>query len=210
MANLQDNHFIVAAEAGPSSHQKPVVIGIYGIQGRGKSTLLKVMQEALNDSDFGFVDGSSIIDSVVPGVLTAFKGCEDEKQKEVCRQDAIRYIGKQCTEEARTGIVVGHFMLWNEEKEIAKLIYTSSDWTTYTHILYLDFSPNTIAKRRPKDSGRDRGDFSVENLRQWQGQEKKQLQELCRLHYILLAVVSSNSTTLSKVMALAHDFHLHT
>lgn len=69
------------------------------------------MQGALNDSDFGFFDGSNIIDSVVPGGLAAFKGCEDEKQKEVWRQDTIKYIGKQCTKEARTGIVAGHFML---------------------------------------------------------------------------------------------------
>ena len=65
-------------QAGPLS--KPIVIGIYGLPGCGKSYLLHQLKEKLVERPFQIFEGSEVITSLHPGGLDAFKKlAEDDK-----------------------------------------------------------------------------------------------------------------------------------
>ncbi|KHN94158.1 KAP P-loop [Metarhizium album ARSEF 1941] len=52
--------------------EKPVVVGLYGLPGSGKSFLLKELRKYLSHADFDFYEGSEMIASLVPGGLREF------------------------------------------------------------------------------------------------------------------------------------------
>lgn len=193
-------------------NSKPVVVGIYGIPGSGKTFLLNKLTLELKDSgQFSFYEGSAMISSLVPGGLEAFQKLS-EHDKTRYRQLAITTIGDECATTGRTAIITGHFMFWAEGEEAGKAVCTSGDLNTYTHIIYLGIPAEVIAQRRLDDSEKTRAAVSVEHLRRWQEEEKTQLHRLCMDHGILFSVIGlgRSSDLVAHVLALAHDFRVHT
>ncbi|KAI9712974.1 MAG: hypothetical protein M1812_006721 [Candelaria pacifica] len=191
------------------SNKKPVVVGIYGVDGSGKTFLLNQLKDQLQDESFLFLDGSQVIDSAVEGGLGAFQkmGKED---KEYWRRCAIEGVGKQCAESGKVAVVAGHYMLWPEEDASGKVVCTQSDLATYTHMLYLDVLPEVVAQRRLNDPIRKRKHASLAHLARWQLAEKNELKRVCSQHKILFSTLSANAELLSKVSRLLHDFKDHT
>ncbi|PGG99610.1 hypothetical protein AJ79_08470 [Helicocarpus griseus UAMH5409] len=188
--------------------EKPVVVGLYGVPGAGKTFLLNQLKDKLGEEHFAFYDGSQMISDVTCGSLEDFTKLT-EQGKLYWRQVAIDKIQKECADSGRSGVVAGHFMFWDENEEVGRQVCTQNDLDTYTHIIYLDTSPDTIKKHRLNDAGRTRPPVSMSHLRNWQEAERTQLRHLCRLHGILFLSLSPSRALLGKVCQLLHDFRVH-
>lgn len=190
-------------------NRKPIVIGIYGLPGAGKTfQLSQLEQETRGSGHFNFYEGSQMISSLIPGGLEAFQQLP-QHHKATYRQLAITKIGKECTMTGRAAIIAGHFMFWSGGEEEGQVVQTQDDLETYTHVLYLDAPPEIIAQRWINDQERNRGPSSVEHIRRWQQEEKTQLRLLCAEYGILFASTGLKPPS-DLVKCLVHDFRLRT
>lgn len=164
------------------TESRPIVVGIYGISGCGKTTLIERLKKNLGERDFAFFDGSQTLGSLVRGGLAAFEQKPDV-EKAVYREIAIQNIAAMCQSSRRVGIVAGHLTLWTGTG--AMEVCTQADLETYTHILYLDTPAETIAEYRLNDLNRNRPEINVVDLRRWQWSEKSRAKTLCRQHGIM-------------------------
>lgn len=142
------------------------------------------------------------------GGLDVFKA-SSEADKLQWRQLAVTKIRDACAASDRVGVVVGHFMFWDEDDASGQIVLTESDWDTFTHILYLDVPTELIEQRRRDDSQRSRRAVSPDHLHRWQEAEKAGLRRLCGEHGILFCCVSPGPALLGKVTSLLHDFRVH-
>lgn len=165
-----------------AGEDKPVIVGIYGVSGCGKTTLVARLKKTLGERDFAFFDGSQMLSSLVHGGLAAFKQKPDS-EKAVYREIAIQHMAATCQSDQRVGIVAGHLTLWTGTGALE--IHTHADLETYTHLVYLDTPPETISEYRLNDQSRDRPEMSVDDLRRWQWSEKSRAKTLCRQHGIM-------------------------
>ncbi|KAK4234175.1 uracil phosphoribosyltransferase-domain-containing protein [Achaetomium macrosporum] len=189
---------------------KPVVIGLYGVPGCGKSTVMRDLKHSLVATrKFSFHEGSDMIASLVPGGLAEFKTASDEA-KAHWRQAAIEAIAELSRSSGRAAVVTGHFMFWNEGDKAGEAVYTQGDLDTYTHIVYLDPAPELVVQWRQNDGSRDRPLVSAEHLRRWQQTEKAELRRLCRNSGILFLSVSDTKSVVDRMAALLVDFEEHT
>ncbi|KAI9704998.1 MAG: hypothetical protein M1836_006778 [Candelina mexicana] len=192
----------------PASNKKAVVVGIYGVQGSGKTFLLNQLKDRFEGKPFAFYDGSQVIGSVVDGGLAAFRKME-EQEKDYWRSRAIEDVAKNCAKSGKVAVVAGHYMLWNEKNGSKNIVCTQKDLDTYTHIIYLNVPPEVIDQQRRNDNRGDRETASVAHLARWQLAEKIELRSLCRHHGILFSIVSPGSNLLDIVSTLLCDFKEH-
>ncbi|KGO75992.1 hypothetical protein PITC_011490 [Penicillium italicum] len=198
-----------STQAEPTYRSKPVIIGLYGLPGSGKSFMLNQLRMVLSTDDFTFYDGSDVIAAVTPGGLEAFQNLTKEA-KNNCRERAIARIKQECHNSGKSAIIAGHFMFWAEEDEDGESVCTQGDLATYTHILYLDVPAELVAKYRLKDIKRSRPSVSISHLTKWQQIEQSQLRHLCRRHDILFTLVSPPIASVSKLASIIQDFRYHT
>ena len=191
----------------PSVH-KPVVIGLYGVPGSGKTFLLNQLEQELGQTHFAFYEGSNMIATVVPGGLDAFQRME-EQEKTHWRQRAIDTIKKNCVDSGQVAVVAGHFMFWAQEQEVGLPVYTRNDLDVFTHILYLETPAELIEQRCLVDTEKSRSPTSASHLRKWQHEEKTQLRHLCRHHGILFLLITPSATLLKEMSIMLHDFRYH-
>ncbi|QKX58198.1 uncharacterized protein TRUGW13939_05319 [Talaromyces rugulosus] len=184
-----------------------ILIGIYGLPGSGKTTMINDLKQQLDDTKYVFYEGSEVIDRVFPGGLIAFQQ-SSEKEKERHREIAINTIHRECTQSGKTGILAGHFMFWDNQNEEPKTVMTEGDLKAFSHILYLDVPTGEISRRRSCDSARRREDLPIAHLEKWKKQEKEGLQLRCRRHNILFMRLPPH-IQLPTVAALIEDFHSH-
>ncbi|KAK5111403.1 hypothetical protein LTR85_012177 [Meristemomyces frigidus] len=192
----------IQPKSSADMRSKPIIIGLYGVPGTGKTYLSKWLQQNLDGKQFAFYEGSEI----VPGGLDAFKN-SSTKEKTEWRQKAITWIGNRCTDIDKVGIVTGHFMFWQADEDAGDKVWTQADAETFTHILYLGVHASVVAQQRQQDVDRNRTPDSVEHLRKWQDAEKSELRTLCREHGILFSVV--DPTAQDTVVQLLKDFREH-
>ncbi|KAL8800023.1 MAG: hypothetical protein Q9182_005464 [Xanthomendoza sp. 2 TL-2023] len=205
--NIQSYQSTFSAKE-PDFNCNPVVIGLYGVSGCGKTFLLNQLKHKVGEEDFLFYDGSQAIEGIVPGGLEHFQKMEEQEQT-MWRQRAIDDIGEECIEIGQAAIVAGHSMLWSEAEADALPVYTQNDLDVYSHILYLNVPAEVIAQRRAEDAAKDRPNLSVDQLRAWQQKEIKQLRALCRTHGILFLVLHQQAN-LDGISTLLHDFRVNT
>lgn len=84
-----------STQGEPTDCAKPVIIGLYGLPGAGKTFWLDKLKTVLGNDDFAFYDGSDIIAAVTPGGLEAFQDLMQEVQSR-CRERAIARIKQEC------------------------------------------------------------------------------------------------------------------
>ncbi|KAK1772026.1 uracil phosphoribosyltransferase-domain-containing protein [Phialemonium atrogriseum] len=197
------------SSARPPSKVRPIVIGLYGVPGSGKSFLLNQLKQQLGEEHFAFYEGSDMLASLVPGGLEAFHKLSPP-DKEQFRNLAIDTIRKECAEGGRVGVVAGHFMFWDEGDAAGEPVHTSNDLNTYTHMLYLDLPAELISQRRLGDTQRTRPGVSIDHLRKWQRAEAAQLRRLCREHGILFSLLPTTTSHPDTASALLRDFRVHT
>lgn len=188
-------------ELNTMSSLKPIVIGLYGVSGAGKTHLLNnVKDNYVGEKPVRFYDGSSLIEAVVPGGLTDFKQAGKVQQAEF-REKAMLHVIEEA-ETAQVAIVIaGHHLFWEDEQsDEPETISTKKDRETYTHIIYYHVDPELIATRRSKDDERRRQPLSVEHLAKWQKAEISELRKMCLDHGILFTVINAKG--------LPHDVEL--
>jgi hypothetical protein len=173
---------------------KPTVIGIYGLSGSGKSSLLLRFEETLlGSTDYSFFEGSAELDSVTEGGLDAFKSMPDDRKAEY-RKRAVEKMKNTCCEKNTTGIVAGNYSIWSKNKGFREeeVVWTESDANLFTHIVYLERDSKSLALQIQGDKTRnDRPVLSKNGLRDWQYRETTGLRKFCRDHHILFSSVSS-------------------
>ena len=189
------------------SNDKPIVVGLYGVPGCGKTYILNQLKEELGQEQFSFYDGSEMLSKVVPGGLDAFQSME-EQDKVHWRQQAINAIGKECSDNKKVGVVAGHLMFWSEGQEEGRTVYTINDLEIYTHFLYLDIPAEVVVQRRLNDTKKDRPSMSVASIKKWQEKEKIQLKRLSRQYGILFSILPSVKI-LERIAVLLRDFQHH-
>ncbi|KFY69702.1 hypothetical protein V496_00007 [Pseudogymnoascus sp. VKM F-4515 (FW-2607)] len=211
---------IINDRAGSSSDEfictsedfKPTIIGLYGVPGAGKShylSKLRVHAQSELSSSFKFFEGSSVISSLIPGGLPAFKELPEDQKTEL-REKAIRSIKNECTIGKTAGIVAGHATFWDEKDNAEIIVITPKDLEIYSHILYLGTDPKVIQQYRLSDWERDRDILSIEHLDKWQRMEENMLRTLCHVHGIHFYEISPRSNTESEDMFLVRLWGLVT
>lgn len=185
---------------------KAVVVGLYGIQGSGKTFLMHQLKQEFRHERFAFYESSELIDLIVPRGLAAFRDFDDKK-KDKWRKRAIEIIGNSCAISGQVAVVFGHLGFWSESKKTPDIVCTDMDLKTYNYFIYLDTPAELVAERRQADKTRgDRPEISIPDLKLWQQVEKTKLRDLCRKHGILLSIVTPGSTLLKKVSMLLRGF----
>ncbi|KAL8976580.1 MAG: hypothetical protein Q9205_007438, partial [Flavoplaca limonia] len=192
---------------GRLPHMKPLVVGVYGVSGCGKTYVLDQLKDILDSEYFSFYEGSEMVAKVTPGGLKAFQGMKEEDQL-MYRQRAIDKIAHRCCKSNKVRIVAGHSMLWSETEGKALPMYTQNDLNVLTYILYLDVPSDVIAQRRSDDTGKARPILTAAQLDVWKTEEKDLLRGLCRSHGILLSTLQHPIDT-QTVAALLGDFKIH-
>ncbi|KAF7944518.1 hypothetical protein EAE96_010909 [Botrytis aclada] len=184
---------------------KPIVIGIYGLPGSGKSYLLSHLRRypKLANNVFKFVEGSEVIAQDIEGGLEAFHQLSPE-EKSHRRQTAIHSI-QRSTPLDQVSIVAGHFMFWPEENESGDQVLTASDLEVYTHIIYMSVPAETISERRQNDTRQSRTPTSAEHLQRWQDIEQNMLKALCRESGIAFSVCTYKKYEYNPL----HDLFIH-
>lgn len=201
--------------------RKPVVIGLYGVSGCGKTTLLQELKKKLGEENFAYYEGSEVIAQVTPGGLESFKSLHKDEQPRY-RKRAINTIKEQCMTTGKTGVVTGHFSFcaegplerdWNDKPDEFKAgepVLTPNDWETYSHVIYLWLPAEVIAERIQNDTVRQREVLAFDTLRRWQQHEIDQLRSSCRSYGILFNVVFAEHPSLAgKVSTMLLDFSIH-
>ncbi|PWY93947.1 hypothetical protein BO94DRAFT_612593 [Aspergillus sclerotioniger CBS 115572] len=187
-------------------NNKPTIIGIYGVPGSGKTSLLRLLETELPGGSFSFYEGSTVIDKVSPGGLAAFKKME-LPDKEICRQEAMKLIKDECVASGRIGIVTGHYMFWDVPTQDAEIAITSVDLKTYTHVVYLNQPAFVVSQRREHDTERHRDSLAIPHLREWIDTEVSEMTTLCLNHSIMFTLLLPYS--IGKIAALIQDFVRH-
>lgn len=187
---------------------RPVVIGIYGIPGSGKTYLMNQLKKDIVDESVTFYEGSEVISKSVTGGLEAFKTLP-EIEKAAWRRSAITSIRHESIKNGHAAVVTGHFMFWPEEDVYGESVCTEDDLDTYTHILYLDVPAEAVAQRCQDDSDRSRPLLSSTHLERWQQTEKDKLRDLCLQHSILFAIIPGDATVDRRIASLIRNFKTH-
>jgi phosphoserine phosphatase len=207
------------AESAPRlqspSQGKPVVIGLYGVSGCGKTYLLQELEKYLGTGDFfTFYEGSQMLDDVVPGGLQLFRRSSDD-EKHHWRKVAVNEIKHDCIEKRRAAVVAAHYSFWREGNPHPEIAWTENDGDTYTHVLYLDTPAQTVYNQSLGDSSRRRPAASVAHIQKWQQTEKDELRKSCERHGILFSPITSPRglgapPALGQIARLLCDFRQHT
>ncbi|KAL9085237.1 MAG: hypothetical protein Q9165_007671 [Trypethelium subeluteriae] len=194
-----------------STATTPIIIGIFGVSGCGKSRLMNNIKIALGEYNFAYFEGSEVINKLVKGGLDSFKTLAQDEQY-ACRERAIEHIREKCVDSRKVGVVVGHYMFWSEDEVKGKVIWTESDQKIFTHIIYLHVPGDSTSVYRRGDKSREREEASPEHLEEWKNAEETALREICYDQKILFARLFpglDERELLDRVVRLFHDFEWH-
>jgi len=152
----------------------PYVVGLYGVSGVGKSTLLRSL-EALRP-EWNMTEGCENLLAVMnEGGLDKFLALPRDEKTRV-REDAIRLVARRC---AHVALVTGHFSF--PEADALEPVFTDADGNTYSQIIYLDHvSAEEVAAQRAADHARVRSFLPTAKLSQWMEFEKGELRRICK------------------------------
>lgn len=186
-----------------------VLVGLYGLPGCGKTTLLNQLKNRLSEKDFLLFEGSEEVGRAAGGGLEAFKRLSPLAQERI-REAAIGKIQSACKASGKAGVVTGHFMIRERKaRNKPEKVMTEADLSTYTHIIYLKTSPAHIAERRNNDKIRSRPVISAHQLETWQDAEIGTLRQLCEANDILFVCLTESDALVTRVTNLIRDFQNH-
>ncbi|MCJ1473510.1 hypothetical protein MMC13_002161 [Lambiella insularis] len=187
----------------------PIIVGLYGVPGSGKTFLLKQLKhfllQVVDIHRFMLYEGAEVIAHLTQGGLSAFQNLGEQKKVEL-RKLAIDKIKEECSARRHHAVVAGHYMFWAEGDNAGSSVMTQNDLDTFTHIVYLDIPPETILQQCQNSPDKRRPFNSADHLREWQQTEKTALRKFCRENGILFSVVVSQLDLPRKVLKLLLNF----
>ncbi|PHH76384.1 hypothetical protein CDD80_1566 [Ophiocordyceps camponoti-rufipedis] len=89
--------------------KKPIVIGLYGLPGSGKSFLLHSLKHELDSHDFCLWEGSEVFSALISSDPAAFKDLYPHEEAEL-RGRAITQIGEWSAASGKAAVVTGNYM----------------------------------------------------------------------------------------------------
>lgn len=166
-SNPQQRELVEGDDAQGTPRDKPTVIGLYGVPGRGEPYLFGQLEASLGQQHFQFIEGSQEIASHTNHAdgLGAFRRWSVTDQWRF-REAAGNNIQNRCSATGRVAVVSGHAMFWPQRQKEADHVYTASDLTVHTHMFYLDTPPSTVARRCKEDLTRHRSGIYVDHVQQ--------------------------------------------
>lgn len=165
-----------------------MIIAIYGISGCGKTALCREIERYSNS--FKIIDGSSLMDEIIPGGISAFKKMSDE-EKYRYREIVVREIESRHRQEQYHTIVTGHYAFLKRDGSY-EIAWTEADGDVYDHIFCIRSTAERIKEQCLRDSQRKRTDFSVSQLKIWQDLECKELETRCKDREISYSILPSS------------------
>ena len=172
-----------------ASHEG-ILVGIYGIQGVGKSFILK--QIVADRIEWCCYDGSQLIEEVV-----SEEGYTMEHFEKHMSSSAKAGVRKAAIESAKTKtgitIVAGHCSFASKAGDdcgsiVFTDVFTPADGVAYDMIIYIEKSADEVFKQVISDKERTRHNFSKEQLQLWADHEKETLETKCLEHDIIFRV----------------------
>lgn len=162
-----------------------IVVGVYGIQGVGKTYLLKMIaQERI---EWSYVDGSELIRDALRKKdmnMDDFR-MMSSLEKAVVRKKAIESVKKK----SGLTLIAGHCSFPSDEVDIDGSVqfndvFTHADGATYDLIIYLEKPIDHVLDQIKNDKHRVRGTYTKDTLQRWVEHEKMVLKTNCREHGI--------------------------
>mmetsp|Transcript_20635 Transcript_20635/g.44819 ORF Transcript_20635/g.44819 Transcript_20635/m.44819 type:complete len:690 (-) Transcript_20635:179-2248(-) len=166
-----------------------IIVGIYGIQGVGKSYILK--QIAAERIEWRVVDGSRLIREVMDGMNQTMEHFEKHMtptDKAAVRKAAIENAKKK----PGITLIAGHCSfpagVGSDGSTKFNDVFTPADGAAYDVIFYLERPVDKVFDQVQKDKERTRPQFSVDVLKMWVEHEKAALEAKCSEHNIAFRV----------------------
>ncbi|KAK3489869.1 uracil phosphoribosyltransferase-domain-containing protein [Neurospora crassa] len=192
----------------PPTPAKPIIVGIYGLPGSGKSTVLEHLSGAVSSNMFSVYEGSSVITSLMGpnrGLGDFIALTEEEKTR--YHKLAIAQIRDECQRSGLAGLVAGHYMFWPRGSEQGTAVWTKADQDTFTHIIYLQVAAETLCRRRQRDQVRQREAVTPGHLRKWQEEEMRQLDTLAKISGIHFEGLKYDTPAEHMASEISHKLH---
>jgi len=164
-------------------------IGLYGVSGTGKTTILK--EVSLLTSNVIWLEGSKLVINSAGLTLEQFKKLSDT-DKYFYREKAIDKAFEFQTKERKHIIIDGHLVFAKGENEFENVM-TEKDKTFYTDYIYLNFPTETIFQRQQNDRDKKR-DHSARTISDWVAFELQELQQFCNNHKVNLHILQTTDT----------------
>ncbi|WP_430409282.1 ATP-binding protein [Kordia sp.] len=163
-------------------------IGLYGISGTGKTTLLQELKKQCLDTIC--LEGSSLLLETANISLPEFKKLSDT-QKYKLRENAM--IAAHAIQETTQKhiIIDGHLVFAKSTNEFENVM-TAKDAAFYTHYLYLKLPIAIIYERLQNDTTRKRN-YTKEALENWMNYEWNALQIFCTTQNLPLNIIETTN-----------------
>jgi adenylate kinase len=164
------------------------LVGLYGIQGVGKSYILKKF--ANERIEWHVCDGSDLIREVLKDQDQTMEYF-NHNMTSIERADVRKAAIESAKKKPGVTLVAGHGSFATKEDDASLTfnnVFTSADGAAYDHIIYLEKPAGVVFDQVEKDMERSRTTLSTEQLQLWMDYEKELLEVKCLEHGIAFRV----------------------
>lgn len=145
-------------------------IGLYGISGIGKTTILKEVNGL--SEEVVWLEGSKLILETSNLSLAEFKK-KSEETKYILRERAIDKAAEIQTKRKKHIIIDGHLAFAKPDNTFENVM-TLKDGLFYTHFIYLKLAPEVIKYRQENDTVKKRS-YTLHTIEKWIEYEEREL-----------------------------------